>query len=101
MDEVLTGRLLTFSRKFLWWIDLAAEAVISLRDRWLSPRTVTLSEDASGRFVLNALERHSSMVALPKEIRIVDGKLHDADASVLSQIATGCRIEVIFHPSRF
>src|SRR4051812_24735218 len=94
-------RLSQIAEKFSRWIDLVAAAIVALRERFMSPRTLELVEGEDNIFVVRAQGEGVFSQADAESIRIVDGMVVDQIAPSLESKVKTSRIKVILQPARF
>jgi general secretion pathway protein L len=85
---------------FSRWIDCVAAAIIAMRGRFVSSRTVRFVEGADGAFTVLPAEGAASQIETER-IRIVDGKVVGSLPVSLESRMRASRIEAVLQSARF
>ncbi len=86
---------------FSHWIDSVGDTVATLLGRLAPPRTVRLSEDGDGIFVVQADEETAGSNLTGERIRIVDGQIDHNKSARLAATLSGSRVELMLQSERF
>ena len=86
---------------FSQWIDTVGNAVATLLARLTSSRTVRVSEDGDGAFVVQADEGTAGTNLTGERFRIAEGQIDHTKSATLTAALSGSRIELLLRPDRF
>jgi general secretion pathway protein L len=85
---------------FWHWLDGVAGTVVALLSRFVTPRTLTLTEHGPGRFSVVASDKKDAATLRAVELRVEDGALIAPTPQVEAALR-GSRVELTLRPDRF
>lgn len=86
---------------FARWIDSVADSVVSLHDRFSSPRAVALVEGENKEFMLLPDRQAPDVDSIGPCVQFIEGRFLGADSNTLATTLSGSRVALILQPDRF
>jgi len=90
-----------FKEGFSQWIDSVGNTVATLLGRLTSSRTIRVSEDGDGAFVVQVDEETTVSNLTGERFRIADGQIDHANSATLAAALSDSRVELLLQSDRF